>query len=125
MNILSNPLYIRDISVTDTSTSEDAVETYEVKYESGRGERFTVKLDIPKFIDGKYLKLRGYKKELPNQLFLMPIIKTDEDTVQIVSNYNKIFIRRFGSAAGKSIVSSGKLMKVLNNKEDKNGNNRA
>lgn len=114
---LSNPLYIRDISVTDTSTSEDAVETYEVKYESGRGERFTVKLDIPKFIDGKYIKLRGNRKELPNQLFLMPIIKTDEDTVQIVSNYNKIFIRRFGSAAGKSIVAAGKLMKVLNKKE--------
>lgn len=114
MSRLSNPLYIRDISVEDTSTSEDAIETYTVKYEAGNGDRFTVKLDIPKFVDGKYILLRGNRKELPNQLFLMPIIKTDEDTVQIVSNYKKIFIRRFGESTGKSIIPAGKLIKVLN-----------
>lgn len=111
---VSNPLYIRDISVIDNSTSEDVVDTYTVKYESGTGDRFTVTIDIPKFIDGKYLKLRGNRKELPNQLFLMPVIKTGEDRVQIVSNYRKIFIYRFGESSGKSIVSCNKLMKILN-----------
>lgn len=109
----SNPLVIRDISKEDTSTSEDLVITYKCNYESARGERFNIVVDIPKFIDNKYMKLRGNRKNIPIQLFLMPIIKTGEDTVQIVSCYNKIFIRRFGSTAGKSNVCTDKLIKAL------------
>lgn len=110
---LSYPLFIRDIKVENTSTSEDAIETYEVKLEDNQGDRFTIKIDVPLFIDGKYLKLRGNRKEIPNQLFLMPIIKTDEDTVQIVSNYKKIFVSRHGAGNGKSIIPCGKLIKTL------------
>lgn len=110
---LSHPLFIRDIKVQDNSTSEDSIETYEVKLEDSQGDRYTIKIDVPIFIDGKYIKLRGNRKELPCQLFLMPIIKTDENTVQIVSNYKKIFVYRFGESTGKSIIPCGKLIKVL------------
>lgn len=110
---MSTPLYIKDIKVEDTSTSQDAVETYTIKYEDIDGKRFTIKLDIPIFIDGKYIKLRGNRKEIPYQLYLMPIIKTDQDQVQIVSNYNKIFISRFGSSLGKSMPSTNRLIKTI------------
>ena len=33
-------------------------------------------------IDNKYMKLRGNRKNINGQLTLIPIIKTDQDTVQ-------------------------------------------
>ena len=115
----SNPLVVRSLDVEDTSTSDDLVVTYTCKYESARGERFTVKLDIPKFIDNRYMVLRGNRKNIPIQLFLMPIIKTEENAVQIVSCYNKIFVRRFGTNSGKSNPVTDKLMKALNKQDYK------
>ena len=41
---MSYPIYIKDINVQDTSTSEDRVETYTVQMEDLNGKRFTVKL---------------------------------------------------------------------------------
>ena len=108
------PLYLYDLQVEDTSTSEDAVETYTAKYESAvDGKRYTITVDIPKFIDDKYKLLRGNRKSISNQLFLMPIIKTDVDTVQIVSCYKKIFISRFGGINGKSCVTSDRFIKTI------------
>ena len=109
----SNPLVVRELKKEDTSTTGNLLETYTCKFESARGERFTIKVDIPKIIDNKYMVLRGNRKNIPIQLFLMPIIKTAEDAVQIISCYKKIFIRRFG-ATGKSNVAADKLLKTLN-----------
>lgn len=109
----SNPLVVRELKKEDTSTTGNLLETYTCKFESTRGERFTIKVDVPKIIDNKYMMLRGNRKNIPIQLFLMPIIKTGEDAVQIISCYKKIFIRRFGST-GKSNVAADKLLKTLN-----------
>lgn len=110
----SHPLAIRNIKVENTSTSEDKIETYTVEYENEKGKRFTLKVDVPIMIDNKYMKLRGNRKNINGQLTLVPIIKTDQDTVQVVSySYKKIFIRRFGTTTGKSNVSCSKLVKVL------------
>lgn len=110
---MNPPLYLSKIEAADNSTSEDAVDLYIVQYEDLNGKRFTIKLDIPKFIDNKYMLLRGNRKDISSQLFLMPIIKTAEDTVQIVSNYNKIFIRRFGTSFGKSNECCDRLVKTI------------
>lgn len=109
----SNPLVVRELNKEDMSTSDDLIETYTCKYESAKGERFTLKLDIPKFVDNQYMILRGNRKNIPIQLFLMPILKTEENAVQIVSCYNKIFVRRFGTNSGKSNPVTDKLMKAL------------
>ena len=116
----TNPIVVKEMKVEDTSTSEDLIVTYTCSMESAKGERFTIKVDIPKFIDGKYMKLRGNRKNIPIQMFLMPIIKTDEDAVQVISCYKKIFIRRFGTTSGKSNVYSDKLYKTLTKSEYKN-----
>ena len=108
------PLVIKDISVEDTSTSEDAIETYTVVYENDQGKRFTIVIDVPKLIDNKYMVLRGNRKNISSQLFPIPIMKTDEDEVQISSLYNKIFIRRFGTTFGKSNAVTDRLIKTLN-----------
>ena len=115
-----HPLVVKDIKVEDTSTSDDAVETYTVVYENENGKRFTVVIDIPKFIDGKYMKLRGNIKNISSQLFPIPIMKTEEDTVQIATCYNKIFIRRFGSTLGKTNAPTDRLIKTLSKNKFKN-----
>ena len=71
-------------------------------------------LDIPKLIDNRVMRLRGNEKILIGQLMLLPITKTDTDTVQIVSNYNKIFIRRKSpNGVGKSNPVVNKLLKAI------------
>ena len=116
---VSRPLAVLELDAEDTSTSEDAIITYTCKYEDYRGTRYTIVVDIPKVLDGKYFKLRGNRKTIQPQLLLMPIIKTEEDTVQIVSCYKKIYMSRFGSTAGKSNVFAGKLLKALSKHEYK------
>lgn len=114
----SYPVSIVDLDVQDTSTSEDYIYTYTVKMENHTGKRWTYKFDIPIMVNNQYMMLRGNKKVMSTQSFLMPIIKTDEDTAQIISNYNKIFIRRFGNAPGKSNQICDKIIKGLKKVED-------
>ena len=110
---MSYPIYIKDINIEDTSTSEDRIEKYTVQMEDLEGKRFTIKFDIP-IIEEGYMVLRGNRKTISNQLFLKPLIETDEDVVQIVSNYNKIFIKRFGKTTGKSNSTADRIVKTLN-----------
>lgn len=109
----SIPVSIRDIDIEDISNSEDLCEMWHIKLEDAYGKRSNLDLEIPKMKDGRFMRLRGNDKILQGQLILLPIIKTDLDTAQIVSNYNKIFIRRYGTSAGKSFVTADKILKVI------------
>ena len=109
----SRPIVVRDIKVTDNSTSEDRVALYEVDMEDYRGKRFKIKLDIPIMEDNRFL-LRGNYKSIQTQFFNMPIIKTDLDTCQLISNYKKIFLYRFGDSKGKSLPATSKFIKAAN-----------
>lgn len=118
VNSLSNenknfPIAIRKIDVEDTSTSMDYLLTYRVECEDSFGKRFTFKFDIPKFINNRFMMLRGNEKAMSGQLMLLPCLKTDEDAVQLVSNYKKIFVYRYGML-GKSYPFSDRIIKVLN-----------
>jgi hypothetical protein len=108
------PIVVRDLDVKDNSTALDYVDLWTVHCEDSFGKRFTLKFDVPKFMnENRYMMLRGNRKTIETQLFLMPILKTDEGDAQIVSNYNKIFIRRFNTAPGKSNRSSDILVRSL------------
>ena len=98
-----HPLVVREISVEDSSTSEDFKYTYNIKFENEYGKRFQFKFDIPRLKDNKLMILGGNEKIINRQLTLLPVTKTDADTVQVVSDYKKIFIKRFGSS-GKNFV---------------------
>ena len=108
----SYPISVVDIKVEDTSTAMDYVDTYTVNMEDGFGKRFTLTFDIPKFKNNRFMKLRGNEKVMSGQLLLLPCLKTDQDTVQCVSNYNKIFIRRHG-IVGRSSATSDRFIKTL------------
>jgi hypothetical protein len=109
------PVGIRDVQVENTTTSEDLKETWTVQCEDISGTRFTLKFDIPLLKNNRFMRIKGNDKTINAQLMNLPIIKTESDTAQITTNYNKIFFYQFGSAIGKSNVVTGKLIKALNN----------
>lgn len=109
----SYPMQVRNINIEDISTSEDWIELFTVDMEDFNGTRFSLKFEIPIMVENE-MKLRGNKKTINIQSFLMPVVKTDIATCQIVSNYKKIFISRFGNTIGKSFISADRLIKSLN-----------
>ena len=118
---VTHPMNMVSIDSENTSTSEDYKETWTVQYEDAEtGKRQTIKVDIPILIGDRFMKLRGNEKVLIGQLMLLPIIKTADDVVQMVSNYNKIFIRRKSpSGFGKSSPIINKLIKALDKYDGK------
>lgn len=110
LNDKSIPVFVRDIKVEDTSDKLNLKETYTVDLEDSNRVRHRLKFDMPKFIDDKFMYLGGNKKIIIKQLFMKPVVKTGPDEVQICSNYNKIFIRRYGKKVSSKIE---KLKKVL------------
>ena len=113
------PMSVIDISTEDRSTSEDSIITYTVHLEDSLGKHHTLRFDMPKIINKRFLRLRGNDKIIPGQLINLPIIKTDEDTVQVVSNYNKIFITRYGQV-GKINQSTNALIRALTKLKENN-----
>ena len=87
-------MYIRDVKVEDTSDVLNYKETWTVHLEDENRQRHTIKVDIPKFYDKNFLWLSGNKKVIKNQLFFLPVVKISGDTVMIVTNYNKLTIKR-------------------------------
>ena len=111
------PIAVKNISIKDNSTSEDYVDLWTIECIDFKGTKFTLKVDIPKFIKGSnLLKLRGNEKNVFIQSVLIPIIKTNLDECQIigVGGYNKIFVRRFGGRKGQSMPAANKLIRTLN-----------
>ena len=92
----SIPVFVRDMKREDTSDSLNQKITYTFYLEDSNRGRHTLKFDMPKFVEGKYMYLNGHKKEFNNQRIAKPLIKTGPDTVQVVTNYNKIFMTRHG-----------------------------
>lgn len=93
-NINKHNLILTDLKVEDTSTPQDYKYTWTASYRCFRnGNKFDIKIDIPKMIDDKFMYLGGNNKYLGKQLFRIPISKSNTSEVQLVSNYNKIFAR--------------------------------
>lgn len=109
-NDTSIKMNIIKIDVKDTSDALNFKETYDVTYEDEFRRRHNIKVDLPKFIDNKFLFINGNKKIMDKQLFSKPVIKIAPDTVQLCSNYNKIFIRRIGTKYSPSLEKFKKLV---------------
>lgn len=106
------PVYILDIQKEDTSDNFNRKWTYTVKMESADRERHTLKFDFPKPVDEQYFIIGGNKKNMLTQMFLKPVSKTGPNTVQLCSNYNKIFINRTGTRLSPKIERLKKAMSI-------------
>lgn len=88
---------VLNVEVEDVSDNLNMMEQYTIYMEDDMRRRHTMKINVPKIIDGRFLYLNGNKKTIQKQFMGMPVIKTGPDVVQICTNYNKIFIYRRGT----------------------------
>ena len=117
LNDKSIPMYILSVDVQDTSNELNYKDTYTIKFEDTNRVRHTVKVDIPKFVDDKFLYLGGNKKIIKHQNFQLPVGKVTESRVQIVTNYSKMEIERVDNKSLSYIERMKKL--VLSNPQVK------
>ena len=115
LNTKQLPMYIIKTEVEDSSNELNYKETWKITMEDEKRQRHNITVDIPKFYEDKFLYLGGNKKNIVKQNFMYPVVKTAPDTVQIVTNYNKLFIRRIGS---KSLSTVEKLIKICASNEE-------
>jgi len=92
----SEKLFVVEKTIEDISDSMNLVERWTYVLEDEKGNHFTIRLNIPKILDGTYVYVNGSKKTISHQFVLKPLTKTGPDTVQLVTSYNKVFIRRQG-----------------------------
>lgn len=114
LNNKSIPLYVRNVTINDSSDKLNYKDTYKIELEDTNRKRHTITVDIPKLVDNKFLLIGGNKKQINNQLFFLPIVKVNYNEVQIISNYFKLFIRR---SENKSFSYIEKLVKFINSDE--------
>ncbi|WPH64296.1 viral RNA polymerase beta subunit [Staphylococcus phage vB_StaM_PB50] len=118
------PVFISKMNVEDNSDSQSLKNTVKVQFKSPDGINHNVKFDVPKIIDGKYLKLNGGKKVLTKQLMMYPIVKYRPDTVWITTNYNKFIIEKFGSKENsetewlKKVIEDKQVLEYIKDKND-------
>lgn len=110
LNDKSIPIFIKDVKIEDSSDEMSYKETYTIQLEDSNRVRHTLKFDMPKFIDDKFMYLNGNYKIINKQYFMKPIVKTRPNEVQIVTNYSKIFIRRYGDKLNSKVERFRKLI---------------
>lgn len=113
LNTKSIPLYVRDVKIEDTSDELNYKETYTIALEDANRQRSTLKVDFPKIIENRFMYLGGGKKNIKNQSYFYPVVKTEEDTVQMVSNYNKMYIRRIDTKSTSSVERLKRFLKQV------------
>ena len=105
------PLYIKDIQKEDTSDSLNLKDTYHIRLEDPKyNNQMTVTIDVPKFLEGKFMYLNGNKKLFVKQLILKPVVKIAPGTVQICSNYKKIFMYRKDGNISPKVQNATKVL---------------
>lgn len=117
LNDKSLPLYIVSIDIKDSSDVLNYKDTYKIVMEDSQRKRHTVTVDIPKFVEDKFLYINGNKMMIKHQSFFYPVVKVSNDTVHITTNYNKVIITR-NDRKGVSAVE--RFKKIVKNNEEVN-----
>jgi len=114
----------KDIKIVDVSTHVDRVIRYTVQFEDEDRKRHSFSFKLPKMYKHKYLYLNGQELVITHQKLPYPITKVSADRCQLVTNYNKLFIYRYGTALSprmtklKKILSGDKLPNLAIRKGD-------
>lgn len=90
----STKVFITEKEEIDSSTPLDLKKTMIYHLQDENGKKMTLKFDVPIVIDDHFMIIKGNKKIIQHTLVLKPLVKTGVNTVQIVSNYQKMFIMR-------------------------------
>ena len=112
-----HPLYLINAEVKDISDTLNDLEEYSFTFEDENGKRHSFIVDLPKVTNGRFMKIAGNKKIMVNQIIPIPITKTSPSTVQIATNYGKVFIHRFGQSISPKISILIKKLSLVSNKD--------
>jgi hypothetical protein len=115
------PVYLESFEKDDTSDEFNKKETYTIKFSDVNGQTHTVSVDVPIVENGQFFYINGGKKFIKKQIFPKPITKINPDEVQMVSNYSKMFMNRFGTNVSENMTKLRKQL-VDNVEEIKNYN---
>lgn len=107
---MDRPLYLISLNKEDTSNTIDQLYTYNAVFEDEAGRRHNLTFDMPKFVNNKFIHINGSDKLFINQVLPLPVTKVSPDEVQVSSNYNKVFIRRFGKNISSKIAKFHKAV---------------
>lgn len=109
---------VTKVTVENTSTEMVYQDTYTIEMEDSERRRHTMTVNIPKMVDDKFLIINGKKRVIEKQMVGLPVIKTGPDEVQIVSNYNKLWITREGSRFNPNMERFKKIILDPENPSD-------
>lgn len=112
-----SPFYITGIEIEDTSDSLNLRETWSVHLIDENKKRSTIKVDIPKFINNKFLLYQGTQYIVLNQNMYNPIVKDTPDEVMVTTNFNKITISRKSTRSMSMIERIFSLSKKTKNQD--------
>lgn len=113
----SSPFMITGIEVKDSSTVMDYKETWTVHLTDEVKGKHTITVDLPKFIDNRFMLLGGNKWIILNQNLYNPLTKENPDTVILTTQYNKITIERY---ATKSLSYIERMFSMIKKHPDNN-----
>lgn len=109
------PMIPLNVEIKDNSDDFNIMEQLVIDLEDRKGKRHHIKLNLPKVENGQ-MYISGSQKSLLKQIILKPIVKTDPDTVQITTNYNKLFMYRVGKNLSIRIT---KIIELIRQSKDK------
>lgn len=109
-----NPFYITGIDIKDTSDTMNYKETWSVHLTDQNKKRTTIKVDIPKFKDDRFMFIKGTKWIILKQNLYNPLVKDTADMV-ILTAAKKITITRKATKSLSSIERVFSLIKKANN----------
>ena len=111
----SPALYLlNDPVIEDISTDIDKLYMVTVEYEDENRRRHKFKFRLPKMYQDRYLFLSEQKWNIIHQKTPFPVTKIGPDRAQVVSNYNKIMMERYGQNVSAKITKLKKILEGAN-----------
>ena len=108
-----SPFYITSMDVKDSSTVLDYKETWTVKLIDENKKHHTIKVDLPKFYNNRFMLIGGNKYIILKQNMYNPLVKDTPNTVILTTNYNKITIDRKDTKSTATVERIFSLVKKL------------
>lgn len=99
----------KDIKVEDASTPTDRLIRYTVEFEDETRKRHKFSFLLPKMYKDRYLYLNDQTMNIVHQKLPFPVTKVSPEKCQAVTNYNKIFVERYGGNYSPRIAKIKKL----------------
>ena len=102
---------VKDVKVEDISDTMNKLYKYTVVFEDETRKRHQFSFKMPKMYQDKYCFINEQKWNIVHQKVPFPVTKVGPNMCQIATNYNKIFMSRYGANISSRLT---KLKKVLN-----------